>query len=62
MSKVIVEKISDYDNVLIIDKDSNNGTSIYNKLINTLKSHNIIDTNYNKLQILKCLRKFMRIK
>ena len=53
MSKVIVEKISDYDNVLIIDKDSNNGTSIYNKLINTLKSHNIIDTNYNKLQILK---------
>ena len=37
MSKVIVEKISDYDNVLIIDKDSNNGTSIYNKLINTLK-------------------------
>ena len=53
MSKVIVEKISDYDNVLIIDKDSNNGTSIYNKLINTLKSHNIINTNYNKLQILK---------
>lgn len=53
MSRINVVKINNYNNIVVIDKDSGDGESIYSRFINSLKRINIINTDYNKIKFMK---------
>lgn len=48
-----INRINSYNDILVIDKGSGNGQTIFNKFIDALKQNNIISTDYNKIKFLK---------